>query len=132
MRAELNQLKITLQRYLIKNKFNLLIQRNIIRLSHKVEELAKNIHDVFWYRRRVSEGTKGPIEYEFTKRQIVISKNGLADNYVWLIMRRTLREQPSYRYFISNAPVSTRLPTFVWLSGLRWAIEQCLEEGKTD
>jgi hypothetical protein len=26
---------------------------------------------------------------------------------------------------ISNAPVSTRLRTFVWPSGLRWPIEQC-------
>jgi SRSO17 transposase len=34
--------------------------------------------------------------------------------------------------YISNAPVSTRLPLFVWLSGLRWAIEQCFEEAKTE
>jgi SRSO17 transposase len=25
-----------------------------------------------------------------------------------------------------------RLPLFVWLSGLRWAIEQCFEEAKTE
>lgn len=97
-----------------------------------VAELAQGIHDVFWYRRRVSEGTKGPIEYEFTKRQIVLSKNGLPDRTVWLIMRRTIEKKPIYRYFISNAPISTRLPTFVWLSGLRWAIEQCLEESKIE
>jgi SRSO17 transposase len=24
------------------------------------------------------------------------------------------------------------LSTFVWLSGLRWAVEQCFEEGKTE
>jgi SRSO17 transposase len=24
------------------------------------------------------------------------------------------------------------LRTFVWLSGLRWAVEQCFEEGKTE
>jgi SRSO17 transposase len=33
---------------------------------------------------------------------------------------------------MSNAPVSTSLRTFVWLSGLRWAVEQCFEEGKTE
>jgi SRSO17 transposase len=47
-------------------------------------------------------------------------------------MKRTLGEQPSYWYYISNAPLSTRLPTFVWLSGVRWAIEQCYEEAKTE
>ena len=26
----------------------------------------------------------------------------------------------------------TPLRTFVWLSGVRWAVEQCFEEGKTE
>lgn len=94
--------------------------------------LAENIHDVFWYRRKVSEGTKGPIEYEFTKREVVLSKNALPDKTVWLIIRRTVGESPTYTYFLSNATTSTRLPVFVWLSGLRWAIEQCFEETKTE
>ena len=94
--------------------------------------LAKSISNFFWYRRKVSEGTKGPIEYEFTKRRIVLSKNGMPEKEIWLIIRRTIEKQPSYSYFLSNAPVSTRLPTFVWLSGLRWPIEQCFEETKTE
>jgi SRSO17 transposase len=97
-----------------------------------VETLAKNINDYFWYRRKVSEGTKGPIEYEFTKREVVLSKNGLPWKTVWLVIKRTLDNAPSYSYYISNAPKSTRLKTFVWLSGLRWAIEQCFEETKTE
>jgi SRSO17 transposase len=97
-----------------------------------VDLLAKNINDYFWYRRKVSEGTKGPIEYEFTKREVVLSKNGLPWKTVWLVIKRTLDNDPSYSYYISNAPRSTRLKTFVWLSGLRWAIEQCFEETKTE
>ena len=97
-----------------------------------VESLAKSINNYFWYRRKVSEGTKGPIEYEFTKRRIVLSKNEIPDRTIWLIIRRTIGPDPIYRYFISNAPVSTRLPTFVWLSGIRWSIEQCFEETKTE
>ena len=97
-----------------------------------VESLAKNINTFFWYRRNVSEGTKGPIAYEFTKRRIVLSKKDLPDKTVWLIIRRTIGTEPLYRYFISNAPVSTRLLTFVWLSGLRWPIEQCFEEAKEE
>jgi len=97
-----------------------------------VAELAKSINNFFWYRRKVSEGTKGPIEYEFTKRRIILSKNGTPEKTVWLIIRRTIGENSIYRYFISNAPLSTRLPTFVWLSGLRWPIEQCFEEAKTE
>jgi len=97
-----------------------------------VKELGKRINNYFWYRRTVSEGTKGPITYEFTKRKIVLSKQGMPQDTVWLIIRRTIAKDPEYSYYIANAPLSTRLKTFVWLSGLRWAIEQCFEETKTE
>jgi len=97
-----------------------------------IGELAKNINDYFWYRRQVSEGSKGPIVYEFTRRQIILSLAGLPKKTVWLLIRRTLGDSPQYSFFISNASSSTRLKTLVWLSGLRWAIEQCFEETKTE
>lgn len=97
-----------------------------------VKDLAKNINDYFWYRRKVSEGTKGPIVYEFTRRRVILSKAGLPKKTVWLLIRRTLGNDPEYSFFISNASSSTRLKTLVWLSGLRWAIEQCFEETKTE
>ena len=98
----------------------------------KLSTLAKNINPYFWYRRTVSEGTKGPITYEFTRKRIKISNSSLPQKMVWLVIRRTIEDDPRYSYFISNASISTRLPTFIWLSGLRWAIEQCFEEAKTD
>ena len=38
-----------------------------------VEEFAHSTRDFYWYRRKVSEGTKGPIEYEFTKKRVTLS-----------------------------------------------------------
>jgi SRSO17 transposase len=96
------------------------------------ETLAMNTNNYFWYRRKVSEGTKGPIEYEFMRRRVILSKNGLPQKTVWLIIRRTLGCNATYDYYISNAPESTKLKTFVWLSGIRWAIEQCFEETKSE
>jgi SRSO17 transposase len=98
----------------------------------RVDVLAKNINDYFWYRRKVSEGAKGPIEYEFTKREVVLCREGLPAKLVWLVIKRTLGKNPTYSYYISNAPRSTRLKRFVWLSGIRWAIEQCFKEAKTE
>jgi SRSO17 transposase len=97
-----------------------------------VSTLAKNINNYFWYRRKVSEGTKGPIVYEFTRRQIILSNSGLPQKTLWLLIRRTVGSNPEYSYFICNAPASARLKTLVWLSGLRWAVEQCFEETKTE
>ncbi|MDO8724107.1 MAG: IS701 family transposase [Syntrophales bacterium] len=96
------------------------------------EKIARGTNDYFWYRRTVSEGTKGPVTYEFMKRRVVLAKDGQPDRTVWLIVRRTLGEGASYSYFISNASRSARLKVFVWLAGVRWAIEQCFEEGKSD
>jgi SRSO17 transposase len=98
----------------------------------KVKDLAQNINDYFWYRRQVSEGTKGPVVYEFTRRRVILSAAGLPQKTVWLLIRRTLGDNPEYSFFISNALSSTRLKALVWLSGLRWAIEQCFEETKTE
>jgi SRSO17 transposase len=97
-----------------------------------VSDLAKNINDYFWYRRKVSEGAKGPIVYEFTRRQVTLSGDGLPRQTVWLLIRRTLGENSEFSYFISNASSSVRMKTLIWLSGLRWAIEQCFEETKTE
>lgn len=87
-----------------------------------VEELTKNINDYFWYRRQVSEGTKGPIVYEFTRRQVILSADGLPQRPVWLLIRRSTGDEPQYSYFISNASSSTRLKTLIWLSGLLWVL----------
>lgn len=94
--------------------------------------LGGGINAFFWYRRKVSEGTKGPIEYEFTKRRITLCKEGLPYKTVWLIIKRTLGADRKYSYYISNALLSTRLRLFIWLSGVRWAIEQCFEEAKSE
>lgn len=99
------------------------------------DTIARNTNSYFWYRRKVSEGTKGPIEYEFTRKRVILSRDGLPGKEVWLVIRRTIGtvgSEPVYSFFISNAPLSTRLKTFVWLSGIRWAIEQCFEETKTE
>ncbi len=71
--------------------------------------VARGINSFFWYRRKVSEGTKEPIEYEFTKRRITLCKDGLPCKTVWLIIKRTLGANRQYSYYISNAPLSTRL-----------------------
>src|SRR5262250_2027147 len=97
-----------------------------------VATVAASLPASSWYRRKVSEGTKGPIVYEFARQRVTLCKDGLPDRTVWLVLKRTVGAAPSYAYAISNAPASTPLSTLVWLSGLRWAVEQCFEEGKTE
>src|SRR5262249_17931139 len=97
-----------------------------------VTTVAANLPASSWYHPKVSEGTKGPIEYGFARQRVTLCKDGLPERTVWLVIKRTLGSTPMYSYYISNAPVSTPWRTFIWLSGVRWAIEQCFEEGKTE
>jgi hypothetical protein len=93
------------------------------KLPGTVAELAQAIPTTFWYRRTVSEGTKGPMTYEFARKRIMLSKDGQPTAAVWLLIKRTLGTHPQYWYYLSNAPLSVPLRLLVWLSGVRWAIE---------
>jgi SRSO17 transposase len=97
-----------------------------------VAALAATLPAWQWYRRKVSEGTKGPIEYDFARHRVILCKDGLPDRTVWLVIKRTRSPEPAYAYAISNAPASMPFRTLIWLSGIRWAVEQCFEEGKTE
>jgi SRSO17 transposase len=97
-----------------------------------VAQFAEGVHDHFWYTRTVSEGTKGPITYEFTRRQVTLARKGLPWKTVWLVIKRTIEDEPTSWYYVSNASTSARLGLFVWLSGRRWAIEQCFEEANQE
>jgi SRSO17 transposase len=97
-----------------------------------VAAIAARLPASQWYRRTVSEGTKGPMAYVFARQRVTLCKEGLPDRTVWLVIKRTLGAEPVDAYYISNAPASTPLRTFVWLSGVRWAVEQCFEESKTE
>lgn len=97
-----------------------------------VATVAASLPASSWYRRKVSEGTKGPIVYEFARQRVTLCKDGLPERTVWLVIKRTTGVEKTYSYYISNAPASTPLRTFVWLSSVRWAVEQCFEEAKTE
>jgi SRSO17 transposase len=81
--------------------------------AYTVATLATQLPASRWYQRTVSEGTKGPIAYAFARQRVTLCKDGLPERTVWLVIKRTLGDEPTYSYYISNAPVSTPLRTFV-------------------
>jgi SRSO17 transposase len=96
-----------------------------------VEMMAQRLPETCWYRRAVSEGTQGPLVYAFTQRQVTRCREGRPERAVGLVLKRPVGAAPGYWYSSRKAPLSTRWPTLVWLSGGRWAIAQCGEEAKT-
>jgi SRSO17 transposase len=74
---------------------------------HTVATVAGRLPASHWYRRKVSEGTKGPIEYACARQRVTLCKDGLPDRTVWLVIKRTIGATPSCSYALSNAPAST-------------------------
>src|SRR5436189_4619 len=48
----------------------------------------------------------------------------------WLLIRRSVGETPEVAFYLVAGPAATTLAAAVRVAGMRWTIEQCLEEGK--
>ena len=94
----------------------------------KVSELAKD-SSLLWKRVTISQGAKGPIEAEVARLRVVEAYGNFPGEELWVFFRRSLADG-QVKYAFSNAPVDTPLKEMVRVSGLRWPIEQCFQEGK--
>jgi hypothetical protein len=82
-----------------------------------------------WQRLKIKEGSKGPQVADFAALRVVAVRNLLPGPDVWLVLRRDV-ESRELKAYISNAPGDTTIEKFGRLSGMRWPIETCFEDGK--
>ena len=61
--------------------------------------------------------------------RVIAVRDDLPGPQVWLIFRRAC-STGELKVYLSNAPGETPLLTLVRLSGMRWPIETCFEDGK--
>lgn len=100
-------------------------------LPQEVRALAAALPASAWSRHTIHEGSKGPIVADFACRRVVTVRDGLPGPSVWLVLRRNV-DSGELKYYLSNAAPDTLLETFVWLSGMRWPVERCFEDGKQE
>jgi SRSO17 transposase len=98
--------------------------------SMSVSELSKN-NSLIWQQVILAEGAKGPIVAEVTRIPVFESRNGLPAKKVWLFIRRSI-EQQEVKYFLSNAPMDISFDEMCHVCMMRWPIEQCFREGKSE
>jgi SRSO17 transposase len=99
--------------------------------AQEVRTLAATLPDEQWSRHTIKEGSKGLLEADFALLRVVAVRHGLPGPDVWLLLRRDVASG-ELKYFVSNAAAETPLATFVWLSGMRWPVERCFEDGKQE
>jgi SRSO17 transposase len=97
--------------------------------SQSVVEVAAALPPASWRRRTIKEGSKGPIVADFAILRVFAVRDALPGPEIWLVLRRVC-STGELKVYLSNAPLETPLLTLVRLSGMRWPIETCFEDGK--
>lgn len=82
-----------------------------------------------WTRQTIKEGSQGPMVAECAARQVVAVRDALPGPDGWLVLRRHV-ETKELKTYLCHAPVDTPMETHVRMSGMRWPIETCFEDGK--
>jgi SRSO17 transposase len=98
----------------------------------RVDALAAQLPKQAWRRHQVKQGAKGPIRADFAFVRAVAARNQLPGPDLWVVFRRSLSDPPELKVFLSNAPADTAPQELVPLSGMRWPIESCFEEAKSN
>jgi len=89
------------------------------------------LRDQEWVRYRVKDGEKGPMVWE-AKSIPIYPRNadGLPGTTYHLVVARNVSAPDEVKYFVSNAPPRTPLPTLLLVAFSRWRIERCFEDEK--
>lgn len=97
-----------------------------------VAEVARDLEPRAWRRHRVTEGAKGPREYEFARLRVIEKQHKRPGPAGWLMVRRPLgcRDPKEFKYFLSNAPKTVSLTALARVGCLRWTIEENFELAK--
>ena len=97
--------------------------------SLEARTIAAQLPADAWTRRRVQEDSRGPVHADFAIRRAVASRNGLPGPDVWLVLRRNPGADRA-KVFLGHAPRRVTPARLARLTGTRWAIETCFQEGK--
>jgi SRSO17 transposase len=95
----------------------------------EVAQLAAALPADRWTQQTIKEGSTGPLVARVAALRVIAVREGLPGPAVWLVGRRNPLTG-ELKTSLWNAPVAITLATLVRLSGMRWPIDTCCEEGK--
>jgi SRSO17 transposase len=97
--------------------------------AETVEALAAGLEPRAWQTLTVADGAQGPRTYQFVAQRVWECRDDIPGREGWLVLRRNL-DGSELKYYLSNAPPATPLPTLGRVGALRWPIETEFEQGK--
>jgi len=97
--------------------------------ARTVLDVAAALPTAAWTRQTIKEGSPGPMGAECATMRVLAVRDTLPGPDGWLVLRRHV-ETGEVKTSLCHAPVDTTLATRVRLSGMRWPIATCCEDGK--
>jgi SRSO17 transposase len=96
-----------------------------------VAEAVAQLPPTAFRRITVSEGSQGPIVYEYAEMTVWFSEEGYpADQAEKLLIRRTMNQDAELKYHRSNAPPKVSLQRLAEQRACRWSIEDDIKASK--
>jgi SRSO17 transposase len=97
-----------------------------------VADIVRSLPPDAWLRHRVTEGEKGPREYEFARLRVIEKRHRTPGPEGWLLARRPVNAEPGdeIKCYLSNAPETIALAELAAVGCLRWTIEEDFELAK--
>ena len=97
-----------------------------------VAQVAAGLRVRAWQRLAFREGTKGTQEAEFARLRVVAEREDLPGPEMWLVVERSLDQEPTIKYYLSNATPEVPLLQLVQVGHTRWPVEDCFLQGKQE
>jgi SRSO17 transposase len=97
-----------------------------------VEQIAAALPARAWQRLTFRDGSKGTQQAEFARVRVVGERDDLPGPELWLLVERSLDQEPKVKYYLSNAAVATPLLEMVQVGHTRWPVEDCFLQGKQE
>ena len=100
--------------------------------AQAVRDIVRALPPDAWIRHRVTEGEKGPREYEFARLRVTEKVHRTPGPEGWLMARRPVNadETAEIKCYLSNAPAAIALAEMAAVGCLRWTIEEDFELAK--
>jgi SRSO17 transposase len=96
----------------------------------QVRLLAAALPAKAWRVIKLREGAKGPLAFQFARLRVWSVRHRHAGPPLWLVIRRSLERVPEVKYYLSNAEIEMPLEPMALVTGVRWRVEEFLEDGK--
>jgi len=97
-----------------------------------VQSITEALPDRSWTRLSLFDGEKGPRQYDWVAKRLVVWCDEADGEELWLLARRSIEQPRQIAYYLSNAPRSTPIEEMARVAMQRYTIEQCFEEAKSD